>query len=167
VKAIKDFRISIQHSHVVAYVPSTVVKDILTQVNPDGKRGKWITKLLEYDIDIKPTKLVKGQGLEKLMTQSNLDCLDINLSAEISKISDDEEELVPIDEKYLVSDWYQDVVFVLQHHKAPADLTKSKERFVKLKSLRYFIFDRNLFWKDTRGILLNCLLEEEAEKVIE
>ncbi len=89
VKAIKDFRIYILHSHIVAYVPSTVVKDILTQSDPDGKRGKWIAKLLEYDVDIKPTKLVKGQGLAKLMTQSKLDCLNINLNAKISEISDD------------------------------------------------------------------------------
>jgi len=102
VKAIKDFRIYVLHSHIVAYVPSVVIKDILTQGNLDGKRGKWIAKLLEYDIDIKPTKLVKGQGLAKLMTQSNLDCLDINLNAEISEISESEEELVQINEKFLV-----------------------------------------------------------------
>ena len=166
-KAIKDFRIYILHSHIVAFVPSTVVKDILTQEFPDGKMGKWIEKLMEYDIDIKPTKLVKGQCLVKLMTQSNLDCLDINLNAEISEISDDEEELVQIDEKYITSERYKDAVFFLQHHKAPTDLTKSKARFVKLKYLRYFVYDLNLFWKDTRGILLNCLTEEETDKVIE
>ena len=47
------------------------------------------------------------------------------------------------------------------------ELTKSKSRFLKLKSLRYYIVDKNLYWKDTDGVLLNCLLEEEAEKVIE
>lgn len=66
-KAIKDLKIYILHSHIVAFVPNIVVKYILTQVDPDGKRGKWIAKLLEHDIDIKPTKLVKGQGLVKLM----------------------------------------------------------------------------------------------------
>ena len=81
VKAIKDFRIYILHSHIVAFVPNTVVKDILTQGDPDGKRGKWIAKLLEYDIEIKPTRLVKGQGLAKLMAQSKFDCLDTNLIA--------------------------------------------------------------------------------------
>ena len=86
-KAVKDFRIYVLHSHIVAYVPNAVIKDILTQADLDGKRGKWIEKLLEYDIDIKPTKLVKGQGLAKLMTQSNLDCRDINLNAEILEIS--------------------------------------------------------------------------------
>ena len=38
VKAIKDFRIYILHSHIVAFVPNTVVKDILTQADPNGKR---------------------------------------------------------------------------------------------------------------------------------
>ena len=38
---------------------------------------------------------------------------------------------------------------------------------MKLKYLRYCIIDKNLYWKDTGGILLNCLLEEEVKKVIE
>ena len=101
------------------------------------------------------------------MAKSKFDFLDMNLIPEISEISNEEEELVPIEEKYITSDWYKDIIFVLHHHKAPAELTKSKARFVKLKSLRYFIFDKNLFWKDTSGILLNCLLEEEVDKVIE
>ena len=39
VKALKYFRVYILHSHVIAFVPNTVVKDILNQ-DPDGKRGK-------------------------------------------------------------------------------------------------------------------------------
>jgi hypothetical protein len=52
VKAIKDFRVYILHSHTIAYVPNAVVKYILTQDNPDGRRGKWIVIILEYDIEI-------------------------------------------------------------------------------------------------------------------
>ena len=33
--------------------------------------------------------------------------------------------------------------------------------------MRYCIIDRNIYWIDIGGILLNFLLEEEAEKVIE
>jgi len=33
---------------------------------------------LEYDIELKPTKLIKGQGLAKLMTETNFQALDIN-----------------------------------------------------------------------------------------
>ena len=38
---------------VIAYVPNAVVKDILTQDGPDGRRGKWIATILEYDLDKK------------------------------------------------------------------------------------------------------------------
>ena len=58
--SLKDFRVYVLHSHIIAYVPSNVVKSILTLPDPEGKRAKWIAMLLEYDIEIKPTKLVKG-----------------------------------------------------------------------------------------------------------
>lgn len=59
-KAIKDSRVYILYSHIISYVPSTVVKDILTQEGIEEKIGKWIATILEYDIEIKPTKLIKG-----------------------------------------------------------------------------------------------------------
>jgi hypothetical protein len=55
------------HSHVISYVPSNFVKEIFTQPDPEGRRGKWIVVMLEYYLEIKPTKLIKGQGLAKLM----------------------------------------------------------------------------------------------------
>ena len=83
-KALKDFRVYILHSHILAYVPNAAVKDVLVQTNLEGRRGKWIAALLEYDVEIKPTKLVKGQGLANLMAESNLHTLDINLIAAMS-----------------------------------------------------------------------------------
>ena len=52
--------------------------------DPEGRRGIWIAALLEYDLEIKRTKLIKGQGLAKLMSDSNLHALDINLVATLS-----------------------------------------------------------------------------------
>lgn len=60
VKAIKDFRVYILYSHVITCVPNTVVKDILTQEGNEGKRGKRIASIFEYDNKIKPAKLIKG-----------------------------------------------------------------------------------------------------------
>jgi hypothetical protein len=60
VKSLKEFRMYILHSHVIAYVPNNSVKDILTHPNPDGRRGKWIAAMLEHDLEINPTKLIKG-----------------------------------------------------------------------------------------------------------
>jgi hypothetical protein len=44
VKALKSFRAYVLHSKIIAYVPSSIVKDILNQPDSDGRRGKWIEK---------------------------------------------------------------------------------------------------------------------------
>jgi hypothetical protein len=40
VKALKEFRVYILHSHVIGFVPNSAVKDILTHPNLEGKREK-------------------------------------------------------------------------------------------------------------------------------
>jgi len=62
-KYLKEFRTYIFHSHVITYVPNNSVKDILTQLDPEGRRGMWIATMLKYDLEIKPTKTIKGQVL--------------------------------------------------------------------------------------------------------
>jgi len=93
VQVVKEFIIYILHSHINAFVPNIMVKDILTQPDPEGKRGKWIVVLLEYDLEIRPTKLVKGQGLAKLMTKSNCDVLGINMIFYLSEVAEEEQGL--------------------------------------------------------------------------
>jgi len=61
VKALKAFRNYVLQSQIIAYVPNAAVKYVLVQGDVEGKRGKCIAKIQEYDLDIKPTKLVKGQ----------------------------------------------------------------------------------------------------------
>jgi hypothetical protein len=87
VKALKAFRIYVLHSKVIAYVPSASVKDILIQPDMDGKRGKWIAKILEFDLEIKPTKLIRGQGLAKLLAESNCKALGISFINEQAESS--------------------------------------------------------------------------------
>jgi hypothetical protein len=64
VKALKAFRTYVLHSRIIAYVSTSSVKDILVQPNSDGRRGQWLAKIQEFDLEVKPIKLVKGQGLE-------------------------------------------------------------------------------------------------------
>jgi hypothetical protein len=71
VKALKSFKVYVLQSKITAYVPSSAVKEILVQLDFEGNKGKWITKILEYDLTIKPTQLIKGQGLAKLMAEFN------------------------------------------------------------------------------------------------
>jgi len=113
VKAIKYFKVYIFHSHIIAFVPSVVFKDILTQTDTDGRRGKWIATILEHDIEIRPTKLIKGQGLEKIMAESKCNVLDINFIAELDE--QEEHATPPISEVFSTSQWYADIIFVLQN----------------------------------------------------
>ena len=138
IKALKDFRVYILHSHTISYVTSTTIKDILTQPDPKGRRAKWIVILLEYDLEIKPTKLVKGQGLAKLMTRSHVDFMEINfLDTNTGVVIGNNEKDICID--YLASPWYTDIIYVLQNFQDPPKLSKSKARSVKLKcSVLYY-----------------------------
>ena len=110
IKALKDFRIYILHSHIIAHVPSATVKGILTQPDPEGRRAKWIATLLEYDIEIKPTKLIKGQGLAKMMANSNCEALQINFISHQANQLDTEVEVM-VD--FVASSWYSDIIYVL------------------------------------------------------
>ena len=149
----------------LAYVPNSVVKDILTQPDPEGKRGKWIAALLEYDVEIKPTKLIKGQGLAQMMTQSNFELLGENFIADLSQ--DIEEEAPPhVSHKFLDSSWYSDIIFVLQNLQAPPKLSKTKAIFLKQKEIKFFMLNDSLYWKDPGGVLLKCLTEVEAQQTM-
>ena len=64
----------------ISYVPSATMKDVLTQPDIDGKRAKWISKLIEFDIEVNPTKLVKELGLSKLMAKENCELMRIKFT---------------------------------------------------------------------------------------
>ena len=83
IQALKSFRMYVLHSPITAYVHNNAMKIVLTQPDTDGKRGRWITQILEFDLTIKTTKLVKGQGLAKLLAESNNKVLGINSVLEI------------------------------------------------------------------------------------
>jgi hypothetical protein len=91
VKSINDFRTYVLHSKIITYVPTSAIKDILFQPDSDGKRGRWLAKIQEFDLEVKPTKLVKGQGLTKLLAASNFWELGINNIQECKGFLDIEE----------------------------------------------------------------------------
>ena len=97
----------------------------------DTDTNRWITKLLEYDIKSKPTKLIKGHGLAKLMSESKHHALDINL---VVALSDNQEEvdLILVSEIFQSSPRYYDIIYVLQHLNPPLSMSKAMSRWLKL-----------------------------------
>jgi ribonuclease HI len=171
VKALKAFRTYVLHSKIIAYVPTNAVKDILVQADSDGKRGIWLAKIQEFDLEFKPTKLVKGQGLARLLAESNFRALGMNSVQDeegwidINEIGDQIIE-GKIEDKFIASDWYKDIVTYLLTLKCPEGFSASKARTLKLHAVKYCISDKKLYWKDPLGFLLVCLVESETEEVI-
>jgi hypothetical protein len=46
------------------------VRSLFTQQEMGERRGNWMSFIQEFDLEIKPTKIVRGQGLCKLATES-------------------------------------------------------------------------------------------------
>jgi len=171
VKALKDFRTCVLHSKVIAYMPTSSVKDILVHPDSDGKRVRWLAKIQEFDLEVKPTKLVKGQGLAKLLAKSNFRALRMNNLQGYEGCGnvnepDDQIAITRIEEKFSLSDWYKDIVSYLLTLKFPSDLSPAKARTLKLHAMKYCISESQLYWKDPLGFLLVCLLESETKGVI-
>jgi len=120
VKDLKDLRDYAFHSKILDCVPTIVIKDILIYPDSEGRRGKWIAKIQEYDVDIKPKKLVKGEGLAKLLIESNCKSLGMNvfssdlLSAKLEVVETQEPPL-KVNSKFSQFDWYKDIIFYLQN----------------------------------------------------
>jgi hypothetical protein len=168
VKALNSFIVYVLHSRVIAYVPSATVKEIFIQPDIDRKISKWIAKLLEFDLEIRPTKSVKGQGLGKLLDESNFSTLGVNF---IHSCSENQQAEITDKGPQILSalencTWYKDIIFFLQNLQPPSGMEKNKVRALKLKSIKYYLVDQVLYWKDPLGVLLRCLDPQEAQKIM-
>jgi hypothetical protein len=148
------------------------VKDVLTQPDIDGKRAKWIGKLIEFDIEVNPTKLVKGQGFSKLLTKENCDILDINFHwGNFSKFADrgaaeDKHGSHQVAENLSSCEWYSCIIHFLQKLEVSLELSMTQARALKLREIKFFINNNLLYWKDPTGLLLRCLDKEESTEVM-
>lgn len=47
----------------IVYVTHSIMYEYIMEGEITEKRANWITKILKYDIEVKPTKTVQGRGL--------------------------------------------------------------------------------------------------------
>lgn len=85
-----------------------------------------MSKIQEYDLEIRPTNLVKGQGLAKLFVEGNGKAFEINV---VNGVLDDLEK----------SEWYNDIIFYLKHLTCPSHLVNHQRRALRLKDTSYCI----------------------------
>jgi hypothetical protein len=99
------------------------------------------------------------------MAESNFHNLDTNF---LALVDEQGAKVTPnVKEVFLNSPWYAELIFVLHNLQYPPSITKTKAIYLKLKALKCCILYGNLYWKYLGGILLNCLLKDEADKVVQ
>ena len=66
-KVVKHYRPFLLKSYTKVIVPFPAVRQLLIQRELGEKRANWVTTLQEYDLEIKPAKIVRGQGFCRLL----------------------------------------------------------------------------------------------------
>jgi len=84
-------------------------------------------------------------------------------------MSDENEEAssIQVSEMFALCPWYSDIIYVLKNLSPPPNIPRNNVRTLKLKATKFCILNSALYSKDPSGVLLNCLVEKEAKKVME
>ncbi len=156
-KAVKHYRPFLLKTHTKVIVPFPAVRQLLIPKELGEKRANWVTVLQEYDLEIRPAKIVRGQGFCRILAgASNIsESSDIDPTEEINQIS-------VTDSK----SQYEDLIFYLKNGYAPPNLSYKSKRAIRLKAKSFTIIDDVLFKKNYDSILLRCLEKPEAQKVL-
>jgi hypothetical protein len=127
------------------------------------RRGNWMEVVQEFDLDIKPAKLVKGQGLCKLAVEAQ------------DQVNEDpgwenELELWCGEASYVSlgkESWYEKLTYLLHHGTCLENLNPRERRALRLKSAQYRLINSMLFRVNYDGVLLRCLERDDARQSYE
>jgi hypothetical protein len=105
-------------------VPYPTVINLLVQKELGGKRAKWMTSLQEYDLEITPAQIVRGQGLCKLVVDSVKE-----QESQINSSTVNHQDRKQISCTQVVSNsWFDDINFYLIHGSSPRHLHPKNRR---------------------------------------
>jgi hypothetical protein len=161
-KAVENFWSYLLKSRTKVIVPYPAVRNLLVQKELGEKRANWVTSLQEYDLEITPAQIVRGQGLCKLVVDSETEQQE---DSDTSILEQHDHSLICCTQN-LVSPWYDDIRHCLQHGSAPRHLDPTKRRALRLKYASFHLVNGILFRQNFDGVLMRCLEKDEAEKVL-
>ena len=156
VKALKNLCFYILHSHSIVHVPDVVVKSVLTQQDIGcNARGAWVAKIQEYNLEIKPTKLIRGNFLCRAITE--------NKTIEESEESNEKQMVLLVG---LYDLWFENISYFLTYGECLEGLNAKQRRDLKLRAAKYVIWDGKLFKKAIDGTFLRCVDKPQQEKLL-
>jgi hypothetical protein len=161
-KAIKNFRSYLLKSRMKVIIPYPAIRNLLVQKELGEKRANWVTSLQEYDLEITPAQIVRGQGLCKLVDDSAAGQQE---ESDTSNLGQRDQSLICCTQNPVIP-WYDDVRFCLEHGSSPHHLDPAKRRVLRLNYSPFHLVNGVMFHQNFDGVLMRCLEKDEAEKVL-
>jgi hypothetical protein len=162
-KEMKHFRSYLLKSRTKVIVPYPAVRNLLVQKELGEKRENWMTSLNEYEIEITPTQIVRGQGLCKLVVDSVEEQESQINTSTVNQHDEKHISCAQVTPNYC----YENIRFYLMHGYAPHNIDTKKRRTIRLKSASFQLINDILFRKNFDGVFLRCLEKEESEKNVD
>ena len=128
-KVVKHFHPYLLKSQMKVIVPYPAVRNLFVQKELGEIRAHWMTTLREYDLEIKPAKIVRGQGLCQMAAEAVVE------EGWENKITMYEIESFQVND--IFESWYADLKHYLSTGCVPEALDARKWRELRLKSARY------------------------------
>jgi len=108
--------------------------------------------------------------LAKVLSESNCQALVINLTTEEDKPKDHQSSIETSEHKiyakYEGSPQYKNIIHYLLFLRFSLGQDAYKYKSLRLQAQKYIISNGLVYWKDSVGVLLLCLVERETHKVI-
>ena len=144
-KAIKHFIPFLLKTHTKIIASFPAVRNPLVQKNVGEKRANWVTALQEYNTEINPANIVKGQGFCQMLVGASL---ILEIPSPSQEVQMYEVSLNDIESRYA------DIMFYLKNGYAPSNLNHTKKRALRLKAKQYQLVNNILFRMNYDYVLL-------------
>ena len=112
--------------------------------------------LQEFNLEIQSMRLVRGQGLSKMIVD-NQDGNKKEFKFD-DETNDDQKKMVvsqvDINQGVVTNVWYQDIVYYLLQDQCPSWMNSLQCREIKMKCESYMLQDNKLYKRNYEGIYL-------------
>ena len=122
-------------------VPYPTVRNLLVQKELGEKRENWMTSLQEYDLEITPAQIFRGQGLCKLAVDL-VEEQEIQINT--STFNQPDEKQISC-AQVTGNSWYENIKFYLTHGSSPRNLDPKNKISLRIKSASFQLINDVLF----------------------
>lgn len=97
--------------------------------------------------------------MAKILTEGNEKAIGMICQNDLELTSSKLQELGQLE-------WYKDIIHYLQNLSCPNHLVGHKRRALRLRATKYCIMKDGLGWRNPEGVILRCVDEVEAKRLI-